>query len=143
MRRFTSVVLLVAFVGCFLLPLAGCGFFDMLTGVVQNPVTGLPEAPPPGTPTPLSGAGNILGLWIPWAGTVLGALGTAYQQFRVKKYGNAATSVIAGVEKAFDTDNDGVISVEELKAALKIAQKKAGTQTLVQVLLDHVKNRLP
>lgn len=130
--------------GCLVTGLVGCGALDWVFGVQVDPQTGDVTTPPGGAggpQTPAGTAGGILSWWFPWATNAITLIGGVYADLRRRKYLSALTSVVKGVEDAFDANRDGVITTEELKEALQRAQQHKGTQPVVQQILNLVQRQ--
>ena len=126
----------------FTLSLASCSFLDGMLGV--GPDTkgdGKPDSTNPsggivGTVgRTVSGLPGILGL----IGTLLGGAATTYQYFRVKKYRNAASSFIRGVDTALNYGKKDAVTKNELYSGLEDAAESSGHEDFVEKLVEEVK----
>lgn len=128
MRRLTKIDLLWLAV---LIPLflIGCGAFEQRI----DPATGKPI---PGS-APIETVGGLLGLVIPWAGTVAGAAATVYSQVQRKNWAGAAMSTMSGLEEFFKTQ-EGALIKDKLIAKLSEKQLAAGEKVkgLVEKALE-------
>ncbi len=109
--------------------LSGCAPLDTFFGVDES------GTDKPGT-APSETVSAIGGGFLPWLPAVIGMLGGGYAEIRKRKYAKALTSTVSGLEDIFDSNKDGSISIEELKAALAMAHAKAGIQPFISSLIQ-------
>lgn len=122
-----------------LLILAGCGFFEGISGVENSDTSGASD----GSYAAGKAVSSLISSFIPWIGVALGAGGTIYNHIRKKRIAEGLASVVRGVNIIrTQRDEKGNIDLNEeaLIRVFRAVQDRDGTRQEVRKVIAKVEN---